>query len=79
MESKTCKYAVTIMYARYPETVKYEVEAESVDAAEREAMRDFDRDAQFWGFNGIVQAGWITDITEDEDDNGENADTSEDA
>lgn len=77
--ARTRKYAVMLAYAENPKFVEYEVEAESFDAAEPGALWDFERDPQFEGFNGIVQADWITDITEDEDDDGEDDNTSEDA
>lgn len=67
MASKTRKYAVMLAYAENPKFVEYEVEAESFDAAGLEALWDFERDPQFEGFNGIVQADWITDLTEDEE------------
>lgn len=78
--AKTRKYAVMLAYAENPKCARYEVEAESFDAAEREALWEFEKEIPFSDFtNIIVQADWITDITEDEDGNGENADTSEDA
>lgn len=61
------KFKVMLAYAREFEFVEYEVEAESSDAAEREALWDFGRDPQFEDFNGIVQADWITDLTGDEE------------